>query len=317
MSSNRRLNTSDYIDSPGASASDITGTTKLDTDSGREKRGLDVCVINADTALPWSKSVVVVPANSTQVVDVNLLSSFSRINYILNFKLTTILSGVAVAENLNQDSFNNINDALSYKGQNFQATATDSIASARLRMSNSSNTGSVVLEIRDTSGADPGSTVLATSDAVNISTIGTSMQDVDFTFSTPYGVTSGGSYSWVLNVTGFNDDGGSFRIGVDTGLNYAFSSAKFSSDGGSSWGTTGAFDYYFGLYGASGESIQTKGLELAVQNNNGELTDSVSVRLGGALDVLANVTDDSVDMNLEIVNNEDDDVTLTYLKSIL
>ena len=59
----------------------------------------------------------------------------------------------------------------------------------------------------------------------------------------------------------------------------------------------------------------TKSLKLAVQNSGGSLTDTVSERLGGAINILINVTDDSVDAFLEITNNESFPLTMTYLKS--
>lgn len=64
-------------------------------------------------------------------------------------------------------------------------------------------------------------------------------------------------------------------------------------------------------------SGETKGLELSVQNNMGTLTETMSVRLGGSLDFNINVTDDSIDMFLEIVNNETEDLTLSFIKNIL
>lgn len=64
-------------------------------------------------------------------------------------------------------------------------------------------------------------------------------------------------------------------------------------------------------------SNSTKGFELAVQNNNGSLSDTLSVRLGGPLQVFANVTDDSVDMFLEIQNDESEVVTVSFIRNIL
>lgn len=64
-------------------------------------------------------------------------------------------------------------------------------------------------------------------------------------------------------------------------------------------------------------SGETKGLELTVQNNNGSLDDVVTTRLGGSLNTNINVTDDSIDMFLEITNNESEDLTLSFIKNIL
>lgn len=59
----------------------------------------------------------------------------------------------------------------------------------------------------------------------------------------------------------------------------------------------------------------TKSLRLIGQNNGGVVTDTVSERLGGPINVLVDLTDDSVDAFLEITNNEVFDLTLTMLKN--
>lgn len=61
----------------------------------------------------------------------------------------------------------------------------------------------------------------------------------------------------------------------------------------------------------------TKGFDLNVQNNNGVLTESVNNILGASLNILTNVTDDGVDMSLEITNNELNNIELSFLRSIL
>lgn len=60
----------------------------------------------------------------------------------------------------------------------------------------------------------------------------------------------------------------------------------------------------------------TKSLKLAVQNNAGDLKDSVSERLGGPINVDVDVTDDAVDAMLEITNNESFDIEVTFLKAL-
>ena len=61
----------------------------------------------------------------------------------------------------------------------------------------------------------------------------------------------------------------------------------------------------------------TKSLKLVSQNDAGTLSNLVSERMGGAIDVEVDVTDDAVDAFLEITNNESYDVTVTYLRAIL
>jgi hypothetical protein len=60
----------------------------------------------------------------------------------------------------------------------------------------------------------------------------------------------------------------------------------------------------------------TKSLKLVVQNDAGSLTDKVSERMGGNIDVDVDVTDDAVDASIEITNNESFDVTVTFLKAL-
>jgi len=61
----------------------------------------------------------------------------------------------------------------------------------------------------------------------------------------------------------------------------------------------------------------TKSLKCIFQNNGGNLTDSVSERMGGPINVAVNGTDDSVDAFLEISNNESFPLTMTFLRSII
>ena len=59
----------------------------------------------------------------------------------------------------------------------------------------------------------------------------------------------------------------------------------------------------------------TKSLKLVVQNDSGTLSEIVTERMGGSIDVDVDVTDDAVDAFVEITNNESFDLTVTFLKS--
>lgn len=61
----------------------------------------------------------------------------------------------------------------------------------------------------------------------------------------------------------------------------------------------------------------TKSLKLVAQNNAGTVSDMVTERMGGNMDIAVNFTDDSVDGFLELTNNESFAVTLTFLRAIL
>lgn len=73
--------------------------------------------------------------------------------------------------------------------------------------------------------------------------------------------------------------------------------------------------YYINFKGATTSS--TKGIDLTVQNNNGVLTESVSSVLGEGFSIITNITDDGVDMSLEVTNNEAETLNVTFLKAII
>lgn len=60
----------------------------------------------------------------------------------------------------------------------------------------------------------------------------------------------------------------------------------------------------------------TKSLSLVVQNNAGTISDSVSNRLGGSINLAVNVTQNLVDEFLDVTNNEASALTLTFLKAV-
>jgi len=60
----------------------------------------------------------------------------------------------------------------------------------------------------------------------------------------------------------------------------------------------------------------TKSLKLQAQNNSGVVTDSVSERLGGPINVQTTMDDDAVDGLLTITNNESFDLDVTFLRAL-
>jgi hypothetical protein len=60
----------------------------------------------------------------------------------------------------------------------------------------------------------------------------------------------------------------------------------------------------------------TKSLKLIAQNNAGTITDSVSERMGGPINVQVSLTDDAIDGFLSITNNEAFNLDVTFLKAI-
>jgi hypothetical protein len=68
---------------------DANGDTAVNICSSQLQELIDLLTVNS---LIWNKFEVVVPASSIVVVDVNLLTSFSRIKYFLNFQGQTSLT---------------------------------------------------------------------------------------------------------------------------------------------------------------------------------------------------------------------------------
>jgi len=160
-------------------------------------------------------------------------------------------SGVLASQTLD-DSFNSIflGDK---KGQNFTPTASDLVKKVTLKLKAFTGVGNIYVTINNTSGGVPGGTVLATSDLIPITSLINSYQDIDFIFSTPTSVISGGSYSWVLHTDALSSVS-SFAIRLDTTQPYAFSSG--ASDSGGGWSLS-PFDYYFIIDSGSGGEYLT------------------------------------------------------------
>ena len=70
-------------------------------------------------------------------------------------------SGSIIAQNLLDDSFNNVNDPVNFKAQPFVVTSSDSITSIRLKIDRSGPafTGNLFLTINDVVANKPGATV--------------------------------------------------------------------------------------------------------------------------------------------------------------
>jgi len=87
----------------------------------------------------------------------------------------------------------------------------------------------------------PGSTVYATTSR---SDIGTTAQEYDFTYSTPYTVTADTRYAIVVRTTG-GDAGNRYNIGYEGSDAYADGNEASSTDSGGSWTASPNTDLYF------------------------------------------------------------------------
>src|SRR6185295_12172433 len=88
--------------------------------------------------------------------------------------------------------------ATTWGGQTFRAGVTGNLTKITVGMGlNSGTTGTVTVEIRDVSGANPGTTILATGTLGPVTNVGTAAL-YTMTFASPAAVVSGTSYSVVI-----------------------------------------------------------------------------------------------------------------------
>jgi len=91
--------------------------------------------------------------------------------------------------------------ATTWTGQTFRAGITGNLTKLQVGLGLASGTsGTITVEIRNLSGANPGTTVLATSTAGPVTNVGTAAV-YTVTFATPAAVVSGTSYSIVLRTS--------------------------------------------------------------------------------------------------------------------
>ncbi|MFC2000610.1 hypothetical protein ACFLXE_07670, partial [Chloroflexota bacterium] len=98
--------------------------------------------------------------------------------------------------------------------------------------------------IRESLGNIPGSTVYATTSRSDITTAG----DYDFTFATPYTVSSGTDYAMVIYTSGGDASTNYYTVAYNSAGGYASGRECSSTDGGSNWTGSDTTDLYFKTY---------------------------------------------------------------------
>lgn len=131
-------------------------------------------------------------------------------------------------------------------GQSFTLTERASVYSVvfKLFYTLGALTGDAWVEIREMTGSVPNSTVLATSDTLDLSTVGSSAADFDFNID--MGMLSQGTYAAVLRVSGLS--GGRINVRTQTTDVYAGGTYVYSSNSGSSWLSYPTVDMYFKIF---------------------------------------------------------------------
>ncbi|MFL6594443.1 MAG: carboxypeptidase regulatory-like domain-containing protein, partial [Chthoniobacterales bacterium] len=144
--------------------------------------------------------------------------------------------------------------ATTWSGQTFQAGTTGTLTKISVALGlNSGSTGALTVEIRDVSGANPGSTVLATGTLGPVTNVGTAAIYTT-TFASPAAVVSGTSYSVVLK----GNSGSVFSV---IGNTSSLPNGQFLTTitSGSSWTAMPSSDLDFTTFVTSPVTYQTSG----------------------------------------------------------
>lgn len=117
------------------------------------------------------------------------------------------------------------------KAQTFQASASYTMASVKLKLYRSGNPGTITIELQGVSGSNPDANVLAIGTTNgNTLTTNTAGEWREITFAVPYVVTSGIDYAVVMSAQAYNA-----YWKVDRGGTYPNGSVRGSSSG-ETWG---------------------------------------------------------------------------------
>jgi len=132
-------------------------------------------------------------------------------------------------------------------GQTFLAGITGNLTSCKFYIQKvGSPTGNIFATLYATSGGAPTGSAIATGDNVDVSTIGSAAFEVkEFTFSTPYGISSGTTYAIMLEGDYTPSTTVHVRVGLDSSSPTYTNGATYYY--GTSW-TTQAWDTCFYTY---------------------------------------------------------------------
>jgi len=158
-------------------------------------------------------------------------------NYILPSTTLDLVPEV-IEENQITDSEVSTNSVL-MRGQSFTWNSSKSLHSVTgyMRTTDSTATGNMVLKVNTIGSAGKiYNSVIATSDPVDVTTVGNSIVPVTFTFSTPLILSQGVSYGLYFDNTSltFNTDTIEYEIN-SSGNVYSDGSSQFTSDAGVTW----------------------------------------------------------------------------------
>jgi hypothetical protein len=124
--------------------------------------------------------------------------------------------------------------ATTWTGQTFRAGITGNLTKLQIGLGLASgSSGTITVEIRDVSGINPGTTVLATSTAGPVTNVGSAAL-YTVTFATPAAVTSGTSYSIVLR-TSVGDTVFGVRGSIAVGSSLANGQVFTTTSSGTTW----------------------------------------------------------------------------------
>lgn len=142
---------------------------------------------------------------------------------------------------------------LTFRGQSFTPTVSGNMNSATLSMRRTgSQSGNAILRLFADSGGTPGA-LISSSDPFDVSTLTGSFQDITFNFATPQALVSATLYHIVLDVSGVTFTSGTIFF-EGTGTNpYAGGTFVSSTNGGSSYTSSGSVDADFSVLGEAAD----------------------------------------------------------------
>lgn len=210
---------------------------------------LQVIGIASETSDPVYPSAVIVTQNTDLVtaigeLDASLAAEIVKTNEDRNVKLigggtwsyAAAASDLVVAELSGTSGNDNSVDTDSRFSQSFDPSSSGALQSARLRLrlATGTPTGNIFYRLYDDNSGEPGN-LIASSDALDVTTLTGSFADYTLDFSTNPNISNGTTYHLVFDPSGLT---GAFTISLQGdfgGNSFAGGIVHESTDGGSSW----------------------------------------------------------------------------------
>jgi hypothetical protein len=166
-------------------------------------------------------------------------------------------ASATIAENLNGGTTYGVNNNLSFTGQKFTTTSAINLDSSLFRLrTTGSPTGNLVANLYADDGGSPGlptGSPIATSDNIDITTIGGTFSDITFNFTSSPSLSASTIYHIAIDTTNITFSGGNLVFSAEFPGSYAGGFVIQTTDGGTSWSdpSAGNNDLYFSFSGST------------------------------------------------------------------